>query len=130
LLAAHGGFNVHSRVRAKTRKEAERVRKYEIRPLLSLKRLSLDEKQGRGWYRYGKEAKEMERLDYLEFIARAISHIPDKGQVTVRHYELPANAHLKLTFVAEKPPPPQIVYKEVPMAAETPAPYFSCFSLS
>jgi hypothetical protein len=35
----------------------------------------------------------MERLDYLEFIARVTSHIPDKGQVTVRYYGLYANAH-------------------------------------
>ena len=42
----HTGFNVHSRVRAKTRHEAERVGKYMIRPLLSLERLSLDEQEG------------------------------------------------------------------------------------
>jgi hypothetical protein len=30
---------------------------------------------------------------YLEFIARVTSHIPDKGQVTVRYYGLYANAH-------------------------------------
>jgi hypothetical protein len=35
----------------------------------------------------------LERLDYLEFIARVTSHIPDKGQVTVRYYGLSANAH-------------------------------------
>ncbi|MDI6697606.1 MAG: transposase [Candidatus Saccharicenans sp.] len=35
----------------------------------------------------------MERMDYLEFIARVTSHIPDKGQVTVRYYGLYANAH-------------------------------------
>jgi len=32
---------------------------------------------------------------------------------------------LKLTFVAERPPPPQIVYREVLMAAETSAKYLS-----
>jgi hypothetical protein len=32
-------------------------------------------------------------MDYLEFIARVTSHIPDKGQVTVRYYGLYANAH-------------------------------------
>jgi hypothetical protein len=25
-------------------------------------------------------------MDYLEFIARVTSHIPDKGQVTIRYY--------------------------------------------
>jgi hypothetical protein len=33
--------------------------------------------------------------------------------------------HLKLTFVAAKPPPPRIAYQEVLMAAEAPAEYFS-----
>jgi hypothetical protein len=89
----HTGFNVHSRVRAKTRKEAERVGKYMIRPLLSLERLSLDERAARVCYRYGKEPREVEAMDYLEFIARVTSHIPDKGQVTVRYYGLYANAH-------------------------------------
>ena len=89
----HTGFSVHSRVRARTKSEAERVGKYMIRPLLSLKRLSFSEKEGKVLYRYGNEAREVERIDYLEFIARVTSHIPDKGQVTVRHYGLYANAH-------------------------------------
>jgi len=33
--------------------------------------------------------------------------------------------HLKMTFVAERPPPPQRAYQEVLMAAEAPA---ECFS--
>lgn len=89
----HTGFSVHSRVRAKTKREAEPVGKYMRRPLLSLKRLSLDEKAGKVCYRYGESAEELERMDYLEFIARVTSHIPDKGQVTVRYYGLYANAH-------------------------------------
>ena len=189
----HTGFNVHSRVRAKTKKEAERVGKYMIRPLLSLERLSLDERSGQVGYRYGKEAQ-VERMDYLEFIARVTSHIPEKGQVTVRYYGLYANAHrgkvkkasrvpvsqglmeeelrpipskgwaemirkvyevdplvcpkcggqmkiisfltdwdvvdriidhLKLTFVAERPPPAHLTYQEVLMAAEPSGEYFS-----
>ena len=32
-------------------------------------------------------------MDDLEFIARVTSHVPDKGQVTVRFYGLYANAH-------------------------------------
>jgi hypothetical protein len=55
--------------------------------------LSFDDRTGRVSYRYGKEANETERMDYLEFIARVTSHIPDKGQVTVRYYGLYANAH-------------------------------------
>jgi hypothetical protein len=194
LSWGHSGFNVHSRVRARTRIEAERVGKYMLRPLLSLERLSLDEREGRIAYRCGKETRETERLDYLEFIARVTSHIPDKGQVTVRYYGLYANAHrgkvkktslvpaslgmieeelrpipskgwaemirkvyevdpmvcpqcgatmkviafltdyavvdriidhLKLTFVADRPPPPQIAYQEVLIAAESAGEYFS-----
>ena len=34
-----------------------------------------------------------ERIDYLEFIARVTSHIPDKGQVMIRYYGLYSNAH-------------------------------------
>ena len=59
-----------------------------VRPLLSLERLSFSEKKGKVIYRYGKEAKEQETMDYLEFIARVTSHIPDKGQVMVRYYGL------------------------------------------
>ena len=36
-------------------------------------------------------------MDYLEFIARVTSHIPDKGQVTVRYYGLYANAQFSST---------------------------------
>ena len=89
----HSGFWVHSKVRAKTRKEAEGVGKYMVRPLLSLERLCLDEKEGQVCYRYGESAEEVERMDYLEFIARVTSHIPDKGQVTIRYFGLYANAH-------------------------------------
>jgi len=32
--------------------------------------------------------------------------------------------HLKLTFVAERPPPPRVAYQELLMAAETSADYF------
>ena len=33
--------------------------------------------------------------------------------------------HLKLTFVADRPPPPHIAYQELLLAAETGAEYFS-----
>jgi len=67
--------------------------KYMIRPLLSLERLSFLENEGKVCYRYGESPAEVERMDYLDFIARTTSHIPDKGQVTVRYYGLYANAH-------------------------------------
>jgi hypothetical protein len=190
----HSGFSVHSKVRAETRQEAERVGKYMIRPLLSLQRLSFDEREGKVCYQYGKSPEDVERMDYLEFIARVTSHIPDKGQVTVRYFGLYANAHrgkvrkaqpdkhpfiiieqecpriprrgwaemirkvfevdplvcpqcqsrmriiafitdyavvdriiahLKLTFVAERPPPPHLVWQEFFLDSEAPADYFS-----
>jgi hypothetical protein len=52
LLWPHSGFNVHSKVRAKTKEEAEKVGKYMIRPLLSLERLSYEKPQGQVSYRY------------------------------------------------------------------------------
>ena len=89
----HSGFSVYSKVKARTREEAKRVGKYMIRPLLPLERLSLDERKAKICYRYGEKPEEVERMDYLEFIARVTSHIPDKGQVTVRYYGLYGNAH-------------------------------------
>jgi hypothetical protein len=89
----HTGFNVHTKVRTTTKREAERVGKYMIRPLLSLKRLFIDKAEGKVCYQYGKDSSELERMDYLEFIARVSSHIPDKGQVMIRYYGLYANAH-------------------------------------
>jgi len=67
------------------------------RTLLSLKRLSFDEKEGKVWLRCGKEEEEVDRIIN----------------------------HLKLTFVADKPPPPRFAYQEVLMAVETSAEYIS-----
>jgi len=82
-----------SLVRAKTKIEAERVGKYMLRPVLALERLTFLEPEGKVGYRYGEKGVEQETMDYLEFIARVTSHIPDKGQVMVRYYGLYANAH-------------------------------------
>ena len=85
-----------SRVRARTKAEAERVGKYMVRPILALDRLLFLEHEGKVGYRHGQNGAELETMDYLEFIARVTSHIPDKGQVMVRYYGLYANAHLCL----------------------------------
>ncbi|MCJ7587370.1 MAG: transposase, partial [Candidatus Aminicenantes bacterium] len=87
-------------VRAKTKREAERVGKYMLRPVLALERLTFLEPEGKVGYRYGKNGAGQETMDYLEFVARVTSHIPDKGQVMVRY--------LKLTFVADRPPPSHV----------------------
>lgn len=66
--------------------------KYMIRALLSLKGLSFNESEGKVCYQYAKQSSEQERMDYLEFIPKATSHIPDKGQVMMRYYGLYSNA--------------------------------------
>jgi len=43
-------------------------------------------------------------MDYLEFIARVTSHIPDKRQVMVRYYGLYSNAHRGKMRKAEADP--------------------------
>ena len=113
----HSGFNVHSRVQAKTKPEAERVGKYMLRPILGLERLSLDEREGKVDYRWGRdgERQETETMDYLEFIARVTSHIPDRGQVMVRYYGLYANAHRgKLRKASRVPVALGMIEEEVP----------------
>lgn len=68
-------------------------------------------------------------MDYLEFIARVTSHIPDRGQVMVRYYGLYANDQRgkvrKASSVPfalgmiEEEPPPSVVFEPVAlMAAE------------
>ena len=53
-------------------------------------------------------------MDYLEFIARVTSHIPDKGQVMVRYYGLYANAHRgKVRKASLAPSPLRIVEEEL-----------------
>ena len=53
---------------------------YMLRPILALERLSLLKDEGKVGYRHGEKNVEPETMDYLEFIARVTSHIPDKGQ--------------------------------------------------
>ena len=67
---ASGSLALGSRVRTKTKIEAERVGKYMIRPLLALDRLSFLEPAGKVVYRHGDKGDDLETMDYLEFIAR------------------------------------------------------------
>jgi hypothetical protein len=115
LLWKHSGFSVHSKVRAETKQEAEKVGKYMIRPLLSLERLRFEQKEGLVSYRYGKQHIQEEKMDYLAFIARVTSHIPDKGQVMIRYYGLYASAHRgKKRLSGESQTSLQIMQAEVP----------------
>lgn len=65
-----------------------------IRSLLSLKRLFFDDTGGKVRYQYSRSCLQEDSIDYLEFIARVTSHIPDKGQVIVSYYGLYSNAHM------------------------------------
>jgi len=90
------------------------VGKYMLRPILALERLTLLEAEGKVGYRHGEKGAELETMDYLEFIARVTSHIPDKGQVTVRYYGLYANAHRgKVRKASLAPSPLRIVEEEL-----------------
>jgi len=51
-------------------------------------------------------------MDYLEFIAPVISHIPDKGRVPVRYYGLYANAHRGKVRKAQQDKHPYILVEE------------------
>lgn len=51
--------------------------------MLAFERLLFLAREGKVGYRWGREGAEQEPMDYLEFIARMTSHIPDKGQLTV-----------------------------------------------
>jgi hypothetical protein len=64
-----------------------------IRPILALERLTFLESEDKVGYRLSRDSAEQETMDYLEFIVRVTSHIPNKGQVKVRYYGLYANAH-------------------------------------
>jgi len=132
-----------------TKPEAERVGKYMLQPVLALERLTFLEPEGKVGYRWGRDGpgQETEVMDYLEFIA-----LPSKGWSAMirKFYEVDPMlcpkcggrmnviaflmdfsvvdriiGHLKLTYVAERPPPPQVASQELLMAADPPAEYFS-----
>jgi len=48
--------------------------------LVSLERLAFLEPEGKVGYRWDRDGEGQETMDYLEYIARMTSHIPDKGQ--------------------------------------------------
>ena len=70
--------------------------------------LFFDETGSKVRYQYSRHGSQEESMDYLEFIARVTSHIPDKGQVMVRYYGLYSNAHrgkIRKADSALSPPP-------------------------
>jgi len=93
-----------------TKPEAERVGKYMLRPVLALERLTFLEPEGKVDLmlcpKCGGRMKVIAFLTDFSVVDRIIGH-------------------LKLTFVAERPPPPQVASQELLMAADPPAEYFS-----
>ena len=63
----------------------------------------------------GDVGAELERMDYLELIARVTSHFPDKGQVMVRYYGIYGNSHrCKVRKAVRLGFPARIVEEELP----------------
>jgi hypothetical protein len=79
---------------------------------LSLGRLSFDEGTGKVCYSNGKDLAHEDRMDYLEFIAKVTSHIPDKGQVMVRYYGLYSNAHRGKIHIAQQAANPLFIIEQ------------------
>jgi hypothetical protein len=93
------------------------------------------EAEGDVGYRRGEKGAELETMGYLEFLARATSDIPDKGQVMMRYSGLFASAHRgkvrtaslapsPLRIDEEKPPPRAWAFRELDIVADPPVGYF------
>jgi hypothetical protein len=56
-------------------------------------------------------------MDYLEFIARVVSHIPDSlefGTCPLSYIVFPrCGGEMKVVFAAESPPPPLAAFREL-----------------
>jgi hypothetical protein len=84
-----------------------------IRPLLSLNWLFFDEIEAKVRYLYSRQGSQEKGMDYLEFIAKVTSHIPDKRQVTVHYSGLYFNAHRgKIRKAGVLPSHPPIIERE------------------
>ncbi len=72
----------------------------------------------RGGMIFFKSRSHEEHIDYLEFIARVTSHIPDKGQVMIRYYGLYFNAHRgKKRKENEDSALPSVIEEETPFVS-------------
>ncbi len=96
LTWPHSGFHVHTAVwvSENDRAFATRLARYCARNPVALERLTYDRTAKAVTYRSDKPegpTAGTETADPLEFLARALVHIPDKGQVTTRYYGWYAN---------------------------------------
>ena len=92
----HSGFHAHDSVWVDEddRSFAERLARYCARNPVALERLTYDAGDQQVTYRSDKAdgpTAGSETVDPLEFLARVLTHIPDKGQVTQRYYGWYAN---------------------------------------
>ena len=96
LAWPHAGFPVHDGVwvPAEERSFATRLARYCARHPVALSRLTYQADAGRVTYHSDKTSGPTagaETLDVLVFLARVVSHIPNKGQVLQRYYGWYAN---------------------------------------
>lgn len=96
LTWPHSGFHVHTAVWVPEddRAFATRLARYRARNPVALERLTYDRTAGAVTYRSDKSdgpTAGTETVDPLEFLARVLVHIPDKGHVTTRYYGWYAN---------------------------------------
>jgi hypothetical protein len=91
LAWPHSGFHVHDGVRvgADERDFAVRLARYCARNPVALGRMEYQEEDSTVTYHSDKPTGPTagsETVDALEFLARVVSHIPNKGQVLQRYY--------------------------------------------
>ena len=96
LTWPHSGFHVHTAVWVPEddRAFATRLARYCARNPVALERLTYDRTVQAVTYRSDKSegpTAGTETVDPLEFLARVLVHIPDKGHVTTRYYGWDAN---------------------------------------
>ncbi len=96
LAWPHSGFHVHDGVwvPAEDRAFATRLARYCARHPVALSRLAYRADSGTVTYQSDKASGPTagaETVDALEFLARVVSHIPNKGQVLQRYYGWYAN---------------------------------------
>ena len=96
LTRPHSGFHVHTAVWVPEddRAFATRLARYGARNPVALERVTYDRAAKAVTYRSDKSdgpTAGTETVDPLEFLARALVHIPDQGHVTTRYYGWYAN---------------------------------------
>jgi hypothetical protein len=122
LAWPHSGFHVHDGVwvPAEDRAFATRLARYCARHPVALSRLAYRADTGAVTYQSDKASGPTagaETVDALEFLARVVSHIPNKGQVLQRYYGWYANRTRGIRRRTGVPEPaPAVAAEAVPAA--------------